>query len=200
MRQSIDRFKSEVIDRGALARPNLFRVNIDFPNQVKRVRAGQGLQSGGYANGVTKLAEFTVRAAQLPSTNMGVVEVPYRGRTLKIAGDRSFEPWTITVLNDQDMDLRSAFEIWISMMQDPDTNYSRLGIRDGVDSVYKNMSVEQLSRTKGNDDGAKTIKKYEFQHCYPSSISSIDLDWGSNDAIQEFTVEMQIVYWNRKNR
>ena len=74
----------------ALNRPNLFRVNIDFPNQVKRVRSGQGLQSGGYSNGVTKLAEFTVRAAQLPSTNMGVVEVPYRGRTLKIAGDRSF--------------------------------------------------------------------------------------------------------------
>lgn len=198
MRQSIDKFKAEVIDKGALARPNLFRVNLDFPDAVKKIKTDGGLESGTYNSAVTTLAQFTVRAAQLPSTNMGVVEVPYRGRTLKIAGDRTYEPWTITVMNDQDMELRSAFEIWISMMQDPDTNFSRLGIKGGVDTVYKNMSVEQLSRTKGDAGaGANTLKKYEFQHCYPSSISSIDLDWGSNDAIQEFTVEMQIVWWKR---
>jgi hypothetical protein len=136
------------------------------------------------------------RAAQLPASTIGVVEVPFRGRMLKIAGDRTFEPWTVTIMNDQDYKLRSAFEIWIGMIQQTDHNFSELGVTtpkkgQGADDTYVDMTVKQLSR-RGTQSN---IVEYKFKNAYPSAISAIDLDWGSNDAIQEFTVEFQISHW-----
>ena len=102
-RGTIDDFKANVASD--FARPNLFQVDLAFPSGI--------INNSDLVN----LGKFTVRAANLPSSQIGVIEVPFRGRTLKIAGDRTFEPWTITVMNDSKFVLRTAFELWASSIQ-----------------------------------------------------------------------------------
>ena len=191
--QKISAFKSNIVDKGGLARANLFQVDLDFPDKVKAAGTFKANTGGKYITDSDKLGKFVCRAAQLPASTIGVVEVPFRGRMLKIAGDRTFEPWTITVMNDQDYRLRSAFEIWIGMIQETDHNFTTLGVEASTSSyaVYKTMKVKQLQRGGTN----QKIVEYKFKNAYPSAISAIDLDWGSNDAIQEFTVEFQISHW-----
>lgn len=191
--QKISAFKSNIVDKGGLARANLFQVDLDFPDKVKAAGTFKANTGGKYITDSDKLGKFVCRAAQLPASTIGVVEVPFRGRMLKIAGDRTFEPWTITVMNDQDYRLRSAFEIWIGMIQETDHNFTTLGVEASTssDAVYKTMKVKQLQRGGTN----QKIVEYKFKNAYPSAISAIDLDWGSNDAIQEFTVEFQISHW-----
>ena len=189
----ISAFKSNVINTSSLARSNIFEVTLDYPALVGTAATGQ---NGPKPANMTKLKEknkFLVRAAQLPASNIGVVEVPFRGRMLKIAGDRTYEPWTVTVMNDEDMSIRNAMEIWIGLMQRNDENYSQLG-----SDAYKDMKVEHMSREPNAAKAGgqvKVLRTYSFKDCYPTSISSIELDSGSNDAIQEFTVEFQVAYW-----
>ena len=195
-KQNISKFKSTVVDVSGLARANLFQVDLDFPDAVKSATNWKENTGGKYGGSPEKLGKFFVRAAQLPSSTIGVVEVPFRGRMLKIAGDRTFEPWTITIMNDQNYTIRSAMEIWLGQIQETDHNFSNLGVvtpKSGTatDHTYGTMKVTQLSR--GGSQGK--IVEYKFKNCYPSSISAIDLDWGSNDAIQEYTVEFQISHW-----
>lgn len=198
---SIDAFKASV--QADFARPNLFSVQLAFPG---------GLNLGGNAaTQLSNLGNFTVRAANLPSSQMGVIEVPYRGRVLKIAGDRTYEPWTITVMNDTGFAMRSAFEAWFSAIQAYSENYSSLGTLGNAQDTtgyFADMFVSQLSRdttTGGGSTSASTaagtpspsvLRKYKFVNVFPSNISAIDLDFGSNDAIEEFTIELQVQYWN----
>lgn len=188
---SIDSFKAQVASD--FARPNLFQVDLAFPGKLN---LGAGDKA---AAGLTQLGQFTVRAANLPSSQMGVVEVPYRGRVLKIAGDRTFEPWTITVMNDANFSLRFAFEQWVEAIQAANENYTALAtLGDENDSTgyFADMKVMQLSRSSKQDkDGPKTVAEYKFYNVFPSNVSAIDLDFGSNDAIEEFTVELQVQYW-----
>jgi hypothetical protein len=190
-RKTLEQFKSQM--GRDFARPNLFEVQLNFPG---------GLDGTG---NVEDFAKFQVRAANLPSSQLGVVEVPFRGRVLKIAGDRTFEPWTITVMNSTGFNLRTAFENWVTAIQAPDENFTKLGgLGNENDSAgyFADMSVHQLARdtsTTGGSagGGAKTLvlKSYKFFNVFPSSISAIDLDFGNNDAIEEFTVELQVQYW-----
>ena len=147
---------------------------------------------------MVNLGKFTVRAANLPSSQIGVIEVPFRGRTLKIAGDRTFEPWTITVMNDSAFVLRSAFELWASSIQAYNENFtsaSGLGDADDATGYFADMKVHQLARDIKNGEKPKVLKSYKFYNIFPSAIAAIDLDYGNNDAIEEFTVEMQVQYW-----
>ena len=174
--ESIDKFKSKV-SRG-FARPNLFEVSMDFPDAL------------GIDADIKNDCKFLVRAAQIPSFQLGVIEVPFRGHTLKIAGDRTFEPWTVTVMNDSEFKVRNAFERWVERIQDHEANFQK---GDGLD-YFKDLKVKQLSRDSRDGDNAKVIRKYVFRNAFPTNISSIDLDYGNNDAIEEFTVEFQIQY------
>ena len=189
-RKTLEQFKSQM--GRDFARPNLFEVQLNFPGALD----GTG--------STEDFAKFQVRAANLPSSQLGVVEVPFRGRVLKIAGDRTFEPWTITVMNSTGFQLRTAFENWVTAIQAPDENFTKLGgLGNENDSAgyFADMSVHQLARdtssTGGSTGGAKTLvlKSYKFFNVFPSSISAIDLDFGNNDAIEEFTVELQVQYW-----
>lgn len=199
VRSTIDAFKAQV--KADFARPNLFEVKLRFPG---------ALDLGDSANQLTRLGKFTVRAANLPSSQMGVIEVPYRGRVLKIAGDRTFEPWTVTIMNDTKFSLRGAFETWFSAIQANNENYTSLGtLGDASDETgyFADMQVSQLSRdsklsgaSASQEAGEKSpaiLRKYEFVNVFPSNISAIDLDFGSNDAIEEFTVEFQVQYWKQ---
>lgn len=174
------------------ARPNLFQVDIDFPEAVATAAGGDA--NADSAASIRTLGGFVVKAAQIPASTVGIIEVPFRGRMLKIAGDRTFEPWTITIHNDTGFRLRAWFEKWMECIQLYDENATLLDYGAAVGTAsylnyMKDMQVTQLDR-RGN-----AVRSYKFYDCWPSNVSSIDLDYGSNDAIEEFTVELQVQYW-----
>ena len=118
--------------RGGGARPNLYEVVLNLPN---------GLDFAD-ASGVQDKSRFLVKAAALPASNLGVVEVPYRGRQLKVAGDRTFDTWTVTVLNDTDFKVRSAMEAWTNQINN---NYTNIGVQN-PDTYQQDAFVYQLDR------------------------------------------------------
>ncbi len=201
---SIDQFKAKV---GAdFARPNLFQVDLNFPSFVTGTNSTENTSS---ATTLTEQGNLLVRAANLPSSQIGIVEVPFRGRVLKIAGDRTFEPWTITIQNDTGFVLRNAFEVWLQKIQAYNENYTTWDTSSNADAgddklnYFADMYVTQLARdaradggTGGaGDTGHKALRKYRFVNAFPSNLAAIDLDFGNNDAIEEFTVELQVQYW-----
>ena len=185
VRGTIDSFKSSVVSD--FARPNLFQVDLSFPTEVI-----------ANATGLSDLGKFTVRAANLPSSQMGIVEVPFRGRVLKIAGDRTFEPWTITIMNDSRFSLRNAFEAGGEKIQAANENITQtsgLGDESDATGYFTDMFVHQLSRDASSSEKSTILRSYKFTDVFPSNVSAIDLDFGSNDAVEEFTVELQVQYW-----
>jgi len=183
-RGTLDDFKANVA--ADFARPNLFQVDLAFPTGI--------INNAGLID----LGKFTVRAANLPSSQIGVIEVPFRGRVLKIAGDRTFEPWTITVQNDSGFAMRNAFELWSSSIQSYNENFTQaagLGDADDATGYFADMTVHQLARDVKDGESPKILKSYKFYNVFPSNIAAIDLDFGNNDTIEEFTVELQVQYW-----
>ena len=183
---------------GDLARPNLFQVEINFPEfgdstpssgggggqgDTQAAAAGATQSSGVEA---AQQSTFLVKAANIPASTIGVIEVPYRGRTLKIAGDRTYEPWTVTVLNSQDFSYRNKFEQWSTKIQSLAQNIQDMKT---IAEYQANATVRQYDRQGG------IIKSYRFEGIWPSSVSSIDLAWDSNDTPEEYTVEFQVQYW-----
>jgi hypothetical protein len=168
--RKITDFKSKLAGGGT--RSNLFEVELAFPAAV-----------GVDANVLDK-SRFLVKAAALPASNVTPIEVAFRGRTLKLSGDRTFETWTITVINDTDFAIRSAFEKWSNYM-------NRLSDNTGTTdpALYQaDAFVYQLNR-----DGS-ILRAYHFYDTFPTSIGSINLSY-ETDSIQEFTVEMQVHWW-----
>lgn len=164
----VDDFKSKLIGGGA--RPNLFKATVNFP---------------AFAGGEVELTSFLIKAAQLPSSTIGTINVPFRGRQVLIAGDRTFEPWTITVINDIDFKVRNAFERWMNAINQHRNN---TGLTNPVD-YQADLSVAQLDKA-GNE-----VKVYNFRSTFPTALSAIELSYESTDVIEEFTVELQVQYW-----
>ena len=187
---TIDTFRGQFAE---LARPNLFQVSLSLPGESQ-----QGLQAQTNATQTTKgepdpakasmaeLSRFMVKASSFPASTVGVVEVPFRGRQLKIAGDRTFEPWSVTVLNDESFSIRRKLETWAQAIQEYRFNSSSAG---KTADYMGNARVEQISRA------GKPIKAVEIEGIWPSNISALDLDWGTNDTPEEYTVEFQVQYW-----
>tara|TARA_B100000925_G_scaffold144757_1_gene108391 strand:+ start:3455 stop:4099 length:645 start_codon:yes stop_codon:yes gene_type:complete len=179
---------------GDLARPNLFQVELTFP-QAGLEGAGIGGSGGagdaaeaaaGETNTDSTLATLLVKAANIPASTVGVIEVPYRGRTIKIAGDRTFEPWTVTVLNDANFVIRSQLENWSTQIQALQQNFQSF---DAPQQYQTNAIVRQYDRQ------SEQTRAYKFEGIWPSNISAIDLAWDSNDTPEEYTVEFQVQYW-----
>lgn len=171
--RTISDFKSKLSGGGA--RPNLFEVELAFPTAAKPANQTEVLEK----------ARFLVKAAALPASTIASVDVPFRGRILKVAGDRTFETWTITVINDVDFSIRSAFEKWMNVI-------NRMNDATGVTdpgAYYKDAKVKQLDRNGG------VLRVYKFWDIFPTNISTIDLSYETTDTIQEFTVEMQVHWW-----
>ena len=171
--RTISDFKSKLTGGGA--RPNLFEVELAFPNAAKPDNENEVLEK----------ARFLVKAAALPASTIAQIDIPFRGRILKIAGDRTFETWTITVINDVDFSIRSAFEKWMNTINKMNDG---TGIVNPVD-YQKDATVHQLNR-----DG-DILRSYKFWDIFPTNISTIDLNYETTDTVQEFTVEMQVHYW-----
>jgi len=164
----VDDFKSKLIGGGA--RPNLFKAIVNFP---------------AYAGGDTELTSFMCKGAQLPASVIAQLDVPFRGRQLKIAGDRTFENWSITVINDAAMEVRNAMERWMNGMNE---HVNNTGLSNPTD-YQADMAVQQLDRA-GN-----VTKEYTIRGAYPVNVSAVDLSYDTNDAIEEFTVELAYQYW-----
>ena len=164
----VDDFKSKL--RGGGARPNLFKATLNFP---------------AYAGGDVELSSFLCKTAALPVSEMALVTVQFRGRQLKIAGDRTFANWTVTIINDTDFSVRDAMERWMNGINAHSAN---TGLNNPVD-YEADLSVDQLDR---NGD---VLKTYNFRGCFPTNIGEIALSYETNDAIEEFTVEFAIQYW-----
>jgi hypothetical protein len=203
MARGISEFKSRLAKGGA--RPNLFLVRLNFPTTLSNIVDIDNIDS---ATDLTGQAEFLVKTAQLPASTIGVIDVPFRGRMLKVAGDRTFEPWSVTVINDGAFRLRKAFETWSRGVNALTENVSQLGYGSGDPISYcVDMTVFQLSRdnqtpsktptnmTALGEDGMEVIRAYKFYDAWPSSLSAIDLSYESNDQVEEFTVEFQYNYY-----
>ena len=170
-----------ISDIGQGVKPNMFIVDIAFPDEV----------SG--ASGDVDMVNLLCKSAALPASNLGVIEVPFRGRTVKIAGDRTFDTWTATFVNDKEMKIRAYFEQWLAQINSHEKNNAPL-FTPGSDGGYtKTLKVKQLE--KNASDSGEVLRQYDLMYAFPTNVSQIDLAYDSNDQIEEFTVEFQYSYW-----
>ena len=191
--KSLSQFKTRLAGGGA--RPNLFEVTIpSFPSSISEAW-GSGDQS---ENGTFK---FLCKAAQLPASTMSEVVVPFRGRNLKVAGDRTFDPWTVTIINDEDFQLRTSFERWMNVM-------SKLDDATGVTNPSSYMTdafVQQLGRgnvkfsTTNSGDESSVLRTYKFYDIFPTEVSAIDLSYDTTNDYETFDVTFQVQYFTIGN-
>ncbi len=167
---NINDFKAKLAGGGV--RANQFKVTMPFPGYA---------QVGGE---IEDLA-FLCTTAQIPAMNVGLVNVPFRGRQIKIAGDRTFADWSITVLNDTNFKLRNAFERWQNGINNMSDNE---GLSNPVD-YQVDAFVDQLDRN-GN-----TLKSYTLRGAFPTEVAAIDLNFGTNDEVETFGVTFQYQYF-----
>ena len=189
--RGISAFKSKLIGGGA--RPNLFEVDVTFPTTVNL-----GVQGDGTGQFDSENFRFLCKTAALPGSNVTPIEVPFRGRTLKVAGDRTIEPWSVTIINDEDFSHRRAFEAWIQNMAQYGDHSGLTDPNDymGNAVVYqlgRSESVQQGTNTTG--DNSRILAQYRFIDIFPTSISEIGLSYDSENAIEEFTVDFQVQYY-----
>ena len=137
------------------------------------------------------------RQAALPASNIAPITVPFRGRQLKIAGDRTFDEWTITVINDTDFAIRSSFERWMNSMSKVSDNAGNVNPEDYTRDAY----VYQLGRapvaagSQSSDQNLPILRTYKFYSVFPTNVSQIDLSYDQSDAVEEFTVTLQVQWW-----
>jgi len=182
MANTLTDFKSALSGGGA--RPNLFEVSISPPQ--------------GNSTLFTLDGNFTIlcKAAALPASNVGNIDVPFRGRVFKVAGDRTFDTWQITVINDGDFTHRAIFEKWMQHI----AQYQDASGASNPNNYMAEASVKQLKRdattsTSNSGGGLSSAKEYKFHDIFPTNISAIDLSYDSSDQIEEFTVEFQVNHW-----
>ena len=186
--RTLDSFKGRMIGGGA--RPNLFECELYFPEAAIPLDTSRSQ--------LTDRARFLVKAANLPASNVAAINIPFRGRNLKVAGDRTFDIWTITVINDVDFGIRTAFERWMNLINKHEDN---AGITNPT-SYQRDMFVRQLGRsgvtgnTPSSDTQVPVLKQYRFYGTFPTNVSAIDLSYESTDQIEEFTVDLQVQWYD----
>ena len=176
--RTISDFKGALIGGGA--RPNLFEV------ELTTLPAGIEWDAENF--------RFMAKAAALPAQNIAQIDVPFRGRIFKVAGDRTIDTWTVTIINDESFELRNAMEQWTEVIAKLDNN---LGATD-PSAYMTNAKVFQLGRgsKKASQDSTGSsnavLKEYEFVDIFPTTVSEIALSYDTGDTIEEFDVEFQV--------
>jgi len=167
---NIQEIRSQLVLGGA--RASLFQVQIANP-----------------ANGAGDIkVPFMVKAAAIPASTLGSIEVPYFGRKIKVAGDRTFAEWTVTIINDEDFLVRNAMEQWSNSINSHAGNIREFGSASPL--LYKsNAQITQFSKT------GVPIREYTFNGMFPTEVSAIEMAWETTDAIEEFTVTFQYDFW-----
>ena len=167
---NINEIKSQMLFDGA--RPALFQVTIQNP-----------------ANSVADIkVPFMCEAAALPAVEFGQVAVPYFGRQIKLAGDRTYADWTVTIINDEDFLIRNAMEEWSNKINSFQGNIRAFGSASPL--LYKSQAqVIQYSKT------GVPVRTYQFNGIFPTAISEIGLNWATQNEIERFTVTFAVDYW-----
>ena len=182
--RTLDSFKGRMVGGGA--RPNLFECELYFPDDA--------VPEDTTRDALTDRTRFLVKAANLPASNIAPINIPFRGRNLKVAGDRTFDPWTITIINDVDFSIRTAFERWMNLINKHEDN---AGITDPT-LYQKDLYVKQLGRAQVGGTVPQTeakipvLKQYRFLGTFPTNVSDIALSYDSSDTIEEFSVTMEV--------
>jgi len=174
----IDRFKSEALNFNG-ARPTLFEVNLT---------GWPGAEAGD-----PRELSFVARASSLPPSMLGQVDIPYFGRKIRLAGDRVYANWNITIMNDEDFKIRNALEEWHRQLNDHRSNLMGGSVNTNPESYKQNADVIQYSKT------GSEIKRYRFVGIFPTSIEGISLDWEMTDQVEQFGVEFAVDYWVTNN-
>ena len=182
-------FKSKLAGGGA--RPNLFEASINsFPTAISEAWDNSSEAEGG-------AFKFLCKSTALPASNLGSIEIPFRGRTLKVAGDRTFDDWTVTIINDEDFSLRTAFERWSNVM-------SQLDDATGVTNPTSYMTdafIQQLGRgpevgaATNNGGNSSILRSYKFFDVFPVTVGEIALSYDTTDALEEFDVTFRYQYF-----
>ena len=161
--------------KGAV-RPNLFSVTHNFPTGII---AEDGLET------------FMCKSAALPASTVGTVELPFRGRVIKVPGDRTFESWTATFYMDDAFQLRGAYEKWIELTNTVDANTASVP----MESVLQDIDVTQMDKFNGSATKFKDIRQYKLVKGFPVSVSQVSLAYDNNDSYEEFDVEFAYQYF-----
>ena len=171
---NVAEFRANMIGDGA--RPNLFQVTLTLPQFANNATAaGQKLQ-------------FMAKASQLPGSTVGQVPVYYFGREMKFAGNRTFADWTLQIINDEDFLIRNSMESWMSALNSHAGNV-RSASATSPTSYTVDATVTQYGKT------GSIINSYKFVGMFPLDVAPIDLDWSSNDTIEEYSVTFAYQYW-----
>ena len=168
-------FKTNLTGGGA--RPALFTVELKYPTAVKQDK--------------TIPSRFLVKGASIPASTIGTYDVFYHGKAIHVAGDRTFETWDTTIINDEDYGIRIALEKWMDLLADHKLN-TRVGFSssEGEQASYK----QDIFVTQFGKDG-KHKHHYHFLGAFPTTISAIPLDWGTASEIEEYTVTWTYDKW-----
>jgi len=188
--RTLDTFKSKLLGGGV--RPNFFECELKFPSLAID------------DNDVSDRSRFLVKGANLPASIIAPISIPFRGRELKIAGERTFDTWTVTVMNDSNFVLRDAFEKWMNLINKHVDNAGEVN-----PTIYQQEAyVHQLGRAPITNRTAQPVasgntipilRSYHFHGVFPTNISAIELSYDSNNVIEEFTVELQVQWWEALN-
>ncbi len=176
--KTISQFKSAL--KGGGARPNLFEVELTtLPTGI---------------SWDADIFKYLCKAAALPASNIANIDVPFRGRIFKVAGDRTIDTWTVTIINDEDFKLRRAFEAWTELIAKLDNNLGATnpGAYMSNATVYQLGRGSQVNSTTNAGSDSSILAAYNFIDIFPTSVSNIDLSYDSGDTIEEFTVEFQV--------
>ena len=190
LERTLTDFRARMVGGGT--RSNLFECEINFP------ALALDKASTGDSSELSRKTRFLIKAANLPASTLGVIDVPFRGRNLKIAGDRTFDPWTITVINDTDFSIRNAFERWMNLINKNQDAAGKIEPSQYQTEAY----IYQLGRANHKNTGGEStniipvLKTYKFYGIFPSSVSAIDVSYDSSDTIEEFTVDLQVQWWD----
>ena len=196
--KNLTEFKGRL--RGGGARPNLFEVRIDsFPGPI----------TDYWKPGDQEDFQFLCKSAALPASNVAAIDVPFRGRIFKVAGDRTFDTWTVTVINDEDFNLRHAFEQWMNHMAKLDNasgavnpqsymcdaivyQFGRANQRNGIEVIQNKGDLGQSAPPNSGAYKPPVLRAYKMHDIFPTNVSQIDLSYDTGDTIEEFTVEFQV--------
>ena len=168
---SIDEIKGAMRFGGA--RPTLFQIILTMPPGIV---------------GDLSTLQFMARATQIPASNLGLIQIPYFGRKVKIAGDRTYDPWTITVMNDEDFKIRNSLEVWNQRINTHVGNLRDANLQE--ERLYKSVGTVTQFGKQGD-----VLRTYSLAGVFPETVSTIDLDWNANDQIEEFQVQFQYDYF-----
>jgi|GEM_PF-637508 len=181
MARSITGFLAELVGQGA--RPNLFQISMVFPPVLS-------LGVGAIPGSAGVLMPFMAQATSIPPDKLGEIPVGYMGRKVYFPGDREFDPWTITIYNDETFNIHAAFELWMSAL-----NAHQANVRDITAALFPQYTTNALIQQYPKVD-LPSIMTYQMTSFFPTEVGAIELDWETNNTIEKFQVTLRYQWWD----